>query len=599
MPQILANEKIMESHGGPSTPINATVFGSPIRNQGNQTLITNAPNDTDYAEEEMIRFQMRDDPRIQRLVAATLPSCPSIPDFSRIRLSLTPSQVLAPAYPSETPNRSSTISKNPDSGLSMKNLASIPSAVVHTLVRAFIEQIHNLHPFLYSPSLVSQVDRVLCIVHADQPLQIRPDFDFLVVYIVLAISVSLGSAVSGHGPRRMLFSEALFREGIQHYCPPEIFQTELAELQITLLFLQYGTINPRCASVWMLGGAAMRQCLKLGLHRELPACSILNPVRTDLRRRVFWMAYCLDRHISSALQYPISLSDTAINARQFSVQDDVSITEHGIVLGTGRSKEPAFHWLEYRQIHSEMVEVHFHNKPLAQGYGWEDWVAETEVKLRKWYERHNEEYEWTHTAYNNALTYLHRPSPRTPLPSSRSLLIAFENACKVGLSYNSDIRAGYFRRTWLAAHHTFGSAVIVLFCLRHGSDRIMGKFSAEEIYEMTKVFTKNLQSISSESWPEVSKYADLYERLLTPLIEAIFSDIESRVVYDAEQDAELARLLYPGMTQFDFGRPGTTVQPEQLIQGDVDMQDWDLAPFDDVNFENIGFEFWQSELENV
>jgi len=53
------------------------------------------------------------------------------------------------------------------------------------------------------------------------------------------------------------------------------------------------------------------------------------------------------------------------------------------------------------------------------------------------------------------------------------------------------------------------------------------------------------------------------------------------------------------MTQFDFGRPGTTVQPEQLIQGDVDMQDWDLAPFDDVNFENIGFEFWQSELENV
>lgn len=566
--QVLEQDVKDHTYPSPPTPVSALHADS-------------FPIPTRLSTQDQTRRHIRGSASSLRIISATFPLHSSIPDITRMRLALTPSQVSQLGNRHGELSSSSVMAIKQHVGLNIKNIKSIPPSIVQTLVNAYIRTMHILQVFVEVNALLEQVDHVLKVLHTDLRSEVQPDYDFLIVHLVLAISVSLGSATSGHGHRRMLFSEALFREGIQHLSTRSIFKSEIAELQATLLILQYGTINPRCASVWLLGGAAMRHCLRLGLHRDLPESEGLDALQTDMRRRLFWMAYCLDKHICVALQCPISIPDRTILASDFSIYDDSGITPAGIIANTPASKAPAVHWLEYRRLHSDMVEVHFHAKPLRPGQTWDSWVADMEISLSDWYLKHNLDYAWTETAYKNARTYLHRPSPRTPIPSPHSLLIAFENACAVAFSYLHDISAGYFRRPWLAAHHTFGSAIIVLFCLRHGSGTISMKFDSNTICELTRLFTTNLRSISSQTWPEVAQCAEIYEQLLKPLIESLIAGEVVESALSPEQDAQLARLLYPGTVPLDIigANPGLVPVLDDIFP-DFGVLDWSLMGFE-------------------
>jgi hypothetical protein len=537
---------------------------------------------------------------IRKISASMIPDRGSKTDIPRHLISLTSSRVLA-ASTTGAEGGGQRSARSDDDGprlVSVKTLSVIPPNVIMTLIRVFIEKQHSLNPILHAQTLLAQVRRVLITMHEKKEVNVEPNYDFLIVQIVLAISVSLGSAISGHGPQRMAFSEILFWDGIKHLSDSEIFPSETAELQFVLLSLNYGTINPRCASVWMLAGTAMRICLKLGLHRETSMPTNASPLETDMRRRLFWMSYCVDRHVSAAVQYPISLSDATIDARHFSSLDDLSI-EQGLSLTYATSaKEPALHWLEYRQIHSEMVAVHFKSRSIEDYGSLDDWIRKTEQRLWIWYDKHRAEYPWTETAYNNALTYLHRPSPLTPRPPPTSLLVAFENAYAVAASYGRDIQAGYFRRPWLAAHHSFASALIVLFCLRHGSKHILTKFDADQISEMTNLFALTLQAVSSEIWPEVSNCLELFTTLLDPLITAIRSGSDPALSFTAEQDALLAHLLYPGTTSFEVPVVDENMMSSNVLFNTDNLGDG-FEPFDWDSTIFQGFEWNERYFDSV
>lgn len=176
----------------------------------------------------------------------------------------------------------------------------------------------------------------------------------------------------------------------------------------------------------------------VGLHREYPYSVLENENDVDLRRRVFWSAYCMDRSICSALQRPVSIPDAAIN------------TKFPYVIISAPSS-PFMGVVYYHQLVSEMLQVHFQGQSLPNDISWEDWLSEMEQKLRKWYESTRHEAgndEMGDFALARGLTILHRPSPRMPLPSDRSLLVAFEAASSSARSHRDHIRAGFFRRPW-------------------------------------------------------------------------------------------------------------------------------------------------------
>lgn len=102
-------------------------------------------------------------------------------------------------------------------------------------------------------------------------------------------------------------------------------------------------------------------------------------------------------------------------------------------------------------------------------------------------------------------------------------------------------------------------AMVVLFCLRHGYETISPRFSPQDIFEMIKLFTLNFFSISEQGWTEILKYAGIYERLLGPLLESVFTHrTEKQFHFTPAHGAELNRLLYPGPAQLEKMRFGSS-----------------------------------------
>lgn len=532
--------------------------------------------------EESRRRQLQDDleaniihsSEFRAMVGATIPTDPALTDLvSRVRMGLTPSFVL-PVITGQSPeSRRVPVATTPEGRcVDASTLATLPDHVIHTLVRKYVRCILPQA----SVMLPSDVDRHLDIVLAQMrefrpgrsTEKVEPSFSFLVIYIILAISSTLGCAKSQHESRCIAFSEILFREGISHLSTSLPFPDDLAGLQATLLILQYAEINPKCANIWILNGSAMRSCLELGLHREPVRAIALDDAMVDLRRRVFWTAYCLDRTVSPALQRPLSIPDSVINAR---VPTDLA---SGPDEANQASKHSGRRWIEHCRIQSELAEVHFQGKPLNRG--WSDWVADMDRTLTCWYRQEQSPDDAVEFAYTHGLVRLHRPSPRNPMPSAESLMSAFEAACRSAKYKREPILSGFVRKLWLAAHNTAETAMVAIFCLRHAFDQIVAKYSVTELFDMTKTFTANLLTLAAQGWPEISNFAATFEKLLAPLLHSVLTKAGSPVIaYPAELDAELNNFLLPGPTPNDayFGAGFSTNMFE--IGGGGDDLNWD------------------------
>ncbi|KAF2105969.1 fungal-specific transcription factor domain-containing protein [Lophiotrema nucula] len=540
---------------------------------------------------------------IQSMISATLPQGPGLTDLvSRVRMGLTPSSASAVVQSSISNDITRSLGYRaalsiPPAKRVIENrvLKSMPSEIVLSLTQKYAQKVLPQYPFFHENALLDTMKRVQAALHAQQLEDsispelnpIGPSYDLLILYLILAISVTLGSTKGGHESRCMTLSASLFEEGSKHFSSEMTVPSDLAGLQLNLLMLLYATINPRAANVWILSGAVMRSCLELGLHRESLELAAQDAMTTELRRRLFWSAYCMDRSICSALQRPLSIPDAAIN------------THFPSAYAESDPRLPSLGVIYYHQLLSEMVQVHFQGEALGEGVTWEAWVAGMEGKLRGWYEESCTEAgnnELVEFALSRGLMLLHRPSPRTPMPSQQSLLNAFEAAASSARSHKDHILNGFFRRPWISAHHTLESAIVLLFCLRHACATISQKFNAGSIFEMSKLFTANFLAIASQGWSEVSNYAGVYERLLGSLLEAVFSPSKDpQEHFGTSQDAELTRLLYPGPAHLEKLRFGRTLTEENspfdfsLFNFDQDLLGFDGMPTNVTNGADVDF----------
>lgn len=91
---------------------------------------------------------------------------------------------------------------------------------------------------------------------------------------------------------------------------------------MTLLVL-YHLRSATSHGLWYMIGLAMRTCIDLGLHRKANTAH-LDPFTTQLRRRLFWSVYYLERAISLSLGRPFSINDRQIDIDlPLDVDDDI------------------------------------------------------------------------------------------------------------------------------------------------------------------------------------------------------------------------------------------------------------------------------------
>ncbi|KAJ5590986.1 transcriptional regulator family: Fungal Specific TF [Penicillium hetheringtonii] len=202
--------------------------------------------------------------------------------------------------------------------------------------------------------------------------------------------------------------------------------TDLLSVQALLgmsLFLQ-GTPNPQPA--FFLVAAAIRLSHSIGLHKRGSGFG-LNPVEIEQRKRVFWIAYCLDKDICLRSGRPPVQDDDDMNVELPS--EDPPDNVGNVPLADGKGKFNLFRSLcEFATIESSVYKRLYSAKASKQSDGellntigeldkeLEDWKDNIPIDFRPEYE-----IQVTHGplllhvvvlqfSYYNCLTTIHRMS---------------------------------------------------------------------------------------------------------------------------------------------------------------------------------------------
>ncbi|KAH7396773.1 fungal-specific transcription factor domain-containing protein [Phaeosphaeria sp. MPI-PUGE-AT-0046c] len=187
---------------------------------------------------------------------------------------------------------------------------------------------------------------------------------------------------------------------------PDGFGGGLEELQAVLLLAGFALLRPVAPGLWYIVGVAVRLGVDLGLHYEdgvgidgagSEAQSVGkaeptaegNGTKTgagnatstkvdakergrrqwvrDLRRRLWWCVYSLDRLVSTCVGRPFGITDQIVTTEFPSLLDDRFITKEGFLDPPARHEKPTYkivahHYFRLRLLQSEILQVLQHRQ---------------------------------------------------------------------------------------------------------------------------------------------------------------------------------------------------------------------------------------------
>lgn len=172
------------------------------------------------------------------------------------------------------------------------------------LSAAYWENVHFQYPFLHRPTHAKLIEYM----HSSETHNPVAAFQ---VYMVLAISTTILSrrlkaplSAEGYCATAMTYFDKIQVEG------------SLEGLQCLLLLQMYALHNPSLGlNVWYLNYQCIASVLDLGLQRDVRAGKNLSLLTQELRTRIFWTVYSLDRALATIMGRPIGLRDEACELR--------------------------------------------------------------------------------------------------------------------------------------------------------------------------------------------------------------------------------------------------------------------------------------------
>ncbi|EJD53845.1 hypothetical protein AURDEDRAFT_110574 [Auricularia subglabra TFB-10046 SS5] len=175
------------------------------------------------------------------------------------------------------------------------------------LIDAYFERFHFLLPVLDKISFLEDYNRLM-----DENASHDEAGFMSVVFAVFACAARfvedprLTEGVSAEeGGVGMIYYE---RAMILYYIGNTQGNTQLAQVQAFVLLASFLCSVNCLPQAWLLVGQAVRTAQDLGLHRS-PRQLRLKLVKKELRRKVWWSVYVLDRMLAVALGRPLGIED--------------------------------------------------------------------------------------------------------------------------------------------------------------------------------------------------------------------------------------------------------------------------------------------------
>ncbi|CZR52338.1 uncharacterized protein PAC_02215 [Phialocephala subalpina] len=270
-----------------------------------------------------------------------------------------------------------------------------------------------------------------------------------------------------------------FNTATSMYLPGLMAEDNLETIQGLLLMTIFAINEPQSINAWMVNGVAIRFAIDLGLHRK-SSCPTRSLLRSEMKKRIFWSAYLLDRNISVALGRPFSIQDREINVDLPMQLTDQQLLEDSApqeTFGPTIYDTSTFrHIIRLRQIHSKILRKFYPvNASEQDGTTIQDSRDQIRAELEQWMMTSPrymspttatfQSFEWFTIAYNHALILLYRPSPVCPQPNLQALQICADSSINMITGYLALYSKNKITYTWIALHSVFMASVTMLYTL--------------------------------------------------------------------------------------------------------------------------------------
>lgn len=157
----------------------------------------------------------------------------------------------------------------------------------HAILQYYMSHIYALFPCFQETALLTALDDIY-----QQDDRVIKDSDCWMVYLVLAIGSTAQSRRHGDEyynngvefvSRAMSYADGAFTPGY------------VTLIQSLLLLTQYAMLDPAHFDSWQLIGFTARAIVDLGFHQDPPMSSVADKTALNMRRKIFYCVYALDR----------------------------------------------------------------------------------------------------------------------------------------------------------------------------------------------------------------------------------------------------------------------------------------------------------------
>jgi hypothetical protein len=183
--------------------------------------------------------------------------------------------------------------------------SDLPSDQKHTrwLSEAYFETVHLQFPFLHEPTHLDIIRRMYDGVEVGSTSEFQ-------VFMVLAI----GATILSRRAKVQLSAEGYCASAMRRL--DSMFQkASVTGVQCILLLEMYTIHNSSSGlSLWTLHYHCLASVIELGLQRNVPE-SVFSLFEQEMRTRIFWCTYTVDRILSTLMGRPIGLMDEQCDLR--------------------------------------------------------------------------------------------------------------------------------------------------------------------------------------------------------------------------------------------------------------------------------------------
>ncbi|KZL79962.1 fungal specific transcription factor domain-containing protein [Colletotrichum incanum] len=182
--------------------------------------------------------------------------------------------------------------------------SSLPrDAIARRFVDAYFRNVNRAYPFVNRTKVLRNLESL------GESSKRRRDADSTLLYLIMAIGCTTLQR-AGQIPNDTASKFDVAYADIIQEC---LVREDLESIQILVLVALYSLFDPKGISTWSIAGIVSRQAMLLGLSRRSSEDKNLSAMDIELRHRLFWSIYVLDRMMAISLGLPVALIDENVD----------------------------------------------------------------------------------------------------------------------------------------------------------------------------------------------------------------------------------------------------------------------------------------------